>query len=118
MPHHSCAMQRLGSDDTEIKIKNLRSPAFTSTDPGATSRHSNAVTLALAMSPSPMNATGRFRLRDLLPFGPGRHPRPRPFVEMAQVVWENRDNLPRLARPDPRRECDGCAPDRAGCAMT
>jgi molybdopterin-dependent oxidoreductase alpha subunit len=56
-----------------------------------------------------MHATGRFRLRDLLPFGPGRHPRPRPFVEMAQVVWENRDNLPYAWRILTHGVCDGCA---------
>src|SRR5262245_34360534 len=61
------------------------------------------------MSPTPLNATGRFRLRDLLPFGPGRHPRPRPFLEMAQVVWENRDNLPYAWRILNHGVCDGCA---------
>lgn len=52
---------------------------------------------------------GRFRLRDLLPFGPRRHPRPRPFVEMAKVAWENRDNLPYAWRILTRGVCDGCA---------
>jgi len=52
---------------------------------------------------------GRFRLRDLLPFGPGRHPRPRPFVEMAQVVWENRDNLGYAWRILNHGVCDGCS---------
>jgi molybdopterin-dependent oxidoreductase alpha subunit len=52
---------------------------------------------------------GRFRLRDLVPFGPGRHPRPRPFVEMAQVVWENRDNLPYAWRILAHGVCDGCS---------
>src|SRR5262245_38297440 len=61
------------------------------------------------MSPKPMHASGRLQLRDLLPFGPGRHPRPRPFVEMAQVVWENRDNLPYAWRILTRGVCDGCA---------
>src|SRR5262252_3277902 len=61
------------------------------------------------MSPSPLNATGRFRLRDLLPFGPGRHPRPRPFVEMAQIAWENRDNLPYAWRILRHGVCDGCS---------
>jgi len=56
-----------------------------------------------------MHASGRLQLRDLLPFGPGRHPRPRPFVEMAQVVWENRDNLPYAWRILTRGVCDGCA---------
>ncbi len=59
---------------------------------------------------SPLTSSrGRFRLRDLLPFGPGRHPRPRPFVEMAQVAWENRDNLPYAWRILNRGVCDGCA---------
>src|SRR5437867_1824331 len=62
------------------------------------------------MSPSPMTSSGgRFRLRDLLPFGPGRHPRPRPFVEMAQVVWENRDRLPYAWRILNHGVCDGCS---------
>jgi molybdopterin-dependent oxidoreductase alpha subunit len=52
---------------------------------------------------------GRFRLRDLLPFGPGRHPRPRPFVEMVQVLWENRDNLPYAWRILTHGVCDGCS---------
>ncbi|MGH7740625.1 MAG: FdhF/YdeP family oxidoreductase [Candidatus Eiseniibacteriota bacterium] len=57
-----------------------------------------------------MNSSGgRFRLRDLLPFGPGRHPRPRPFLEMAQVVWENRDNLPYAWRILNHGVCDGCS---------
>src|SRR6266850_2869392 len=62
------------------------------------------------MSTSPMTSSGgRFRMRDLLPLGPGRHPRPRPFLEMAQVVWENRDNLPYAWRILTRGVCDGCS---------
>ena len=57
-----------------------------------------------------MNSSGgRFRLRDLIPFGPGRHPRPRPFLEMAQVVWENRDNLGYAWRILNHGVCDGCS---------
>src|SRR6267378_3493706 len=52
---------------------------------------------------------GRFRWRDLLPLGPRRHPRPRPFVEMAQVVWENRDNLGYAWRILNHGVCDGCS---------
>src|SRR5262245_36496368 len=52
---------------------------------------------------------GGFRLRDLLPFGPNRHPRPRPFLEMAQVVWDNRDNLPYAWRILKHGVCDGCS---------
>jgi molybdopterin-dependent oxidoreductase alpha subunit len=52
---------------------------------------------------------GRFRLRDLPPVGPRRHPRPRPFVEMLQVVWENRDNLPYAWRILTHGVCDGCS---------
>jgi molybdopterin-dependent oxidoreductase alpha subunit len=52
---------------------------------------------------------GRFRLRDLLPLGPGRHPRPRPYVEMLQVAWENRDNLPYAWRILNHGVCDGCS---------
>ena len=52
---------------------------------------------------------GRFRLRDLVPFGPARHPRPRPFLEMAQVLWENRDNLPYAWRILNHGVCDGCS---------
>jgi molybdopterin-dependent oxidoreductase alpha subunit len=52
---------------------------------------------------------GRFRVRDLLPFGRNRHPRPRPFLEMAQVVWENRDNLPYAWRILNHGVCDGCS---------
>src|SRR5215203_2924268 len=52
---------------------------------------------------------GGFRLRDLLPFGPGRHPRHRPFLEMAKVVWENRDNLPYAWRILNEGVCDGCS---------
>jgi len=59
---------------------------------------------------APLNSSGgRFRLRDLLPIGPRRHPRPRPFVEMAQVVWENRDNLPYAWRILNHGVCDGCS---------
>ncbi|HKQ59335.1 MAG TPA: FdhF/YdeP family oxidoreductase [Candidatus Eisenbacteria bacterium] len=62
------------------------------------------------MAPAPLNSSGgRFRVRDLIPFGPGRHPRPRPFVEMAQVLWENRDSLPYAWRILTRGVCDGCA---------
>src|SRR5467141_3490383 len=58
----------------------------------------------------PMDSSGgRFRLRDLIPFGPGRHPRPRPFLEMAGVLWENRDNLPYAWRILTRGVCDGCS---------
>ena len=52
---------------------------------------------------------GGFRLRDLLPFGPHRHPRPRPFVEMAQVAWQNRDNLAYAWRILAHGVCDGCS---------
>jgi molybdopterin-dependent oxidoreductase alpha subunit len=52
---------------------------------------------------------GRFRLRDLLPFGPRRHPRPRPYFEMAKIAWENRDNLPYAWRILNHGVCDGCA---------
>ena len=48
-------------------------------------------------------------MRDLLPFGPNRHPRPRPFVEMAEVLWQNRDNLPYAWRILTRGVCDGCS---------
>jgi molybdopterin-dependent oxidoreductase alpha subunit len=58
----------------------------------------------------PLRASGgRFRLRDLLPFGPRRHPRPRPFVEMAQVIWENRDRLGYAWRILEHGVCDGCS---------
>ncbi len=52
---------------------------------------------------------GRFRVRDLLPVGPKRHPRPRPFVEMARILWENRDNLPYAWRILNHGVCDGCS---------
>ena len=52
---------------------------------------------------------GSFRARDLLPIGPGRHPRPRPFVEMAQVAWQNRDNLSYAWRILSHGVCDGCS---------
>jgi molybdopterin-dependent oxidoreductase alpha subunit len=62
------------------------------------------------MSSGPLTSSGGgFRLRDLLPFGPRRHPRPRPFVEMAQVAWQNRDNLPYAWRILTRGVCDGCS---------
>ena len=58
----------------------------------------------------PLNSSGgRFRIRDLLPFGPRRHPRPRPFVEMAQVLWENRDQLGYAWRILNHGVCDGCS---------
>src|SRR5258706_7236036 len=52
---------------------------------------------------------GRFRPRDLIPFGPGRHPRHRPFLEVAEVLWENRDNLPYAWRILNHGVCDGCS---------
>src|SRR3989442_2982430 len=55
------------------------------------------------------SSRGRFRLRDLLPFGPGRHPRPRPYVEMAKLAWENRDNLAYAWRILAHGVCDGCS---------
>jgi molybdopterin-dependent oxidoreductase alpha subunit len=62
------------------------------------------------MSPSPTTTSGgRFRLRDLFPIGLKRHPRPRPFAEMAQVLWENRDNLPYAWRILNHGVCDGCS---------
>ena len=62
------------------------------------------------MSPSPLTSSGgRPRWRDLLPFGPGRHPRPRPYWEMLQVAWENRDNLPYAWRILNHGVCDGCS---------
>src|SRR6185436_1179802 len=62
------------------------------------------------MAPTPLTTSGgRFRLRDLLPFGPRRHPRPRPFLEMAQVAWENRDQLGYAWRILNHGVCDGCS---------
>ncbi len=62
------------------------------------------------MASSPLTSSGgRFRLRDLLPVGSGRHPRPRPYLEMLQVAWENRDNLPYAWRILTRGVCDGCS---------
>jgi len=62
------------------------------------------------MTPHPLHSSrGRFRLRDLLPFGPGRHPRPRPYFEMAKIAWENRDNLPYAWRILVHGVCDGCS---------
>jgi molybdopterin-dependent oxidoreductase alpha subunit len=52
---------------------------------------------------------GRFRLRDLIPFGPRRHPRPRPYFEMVKVAWENRDNLAYAWRILNHGVCDGCS---------
>jgi len=52
---------------------------------------------------------GRFRLRDLLPYGPKRHPRPRPYLEMAKIAWENRDNLGYAWRILNHGVCDGCS---------
>src|SRR5439155_12724700 len=62
------------------------------------------------MPPRPTTASGgRFRVRDLLPVGPRRHPRPRPYLEMLQVAWENRDNLPHAWRILSHGVCDGCS---------
>ncbi|HEY2954064.1 MAG TPA: FdhF/YdeP family oxidoreductase [Candidatus Eisenbacteria bacterium] len=62
------------------------------------------------MSPHPLHSSrGRFRLRDLIPFGPRRHPRPRPYFEMAKIAWENRDNLPYAWRILVHGVCDGCS---------
>ncbi len=62
------------------------------------------------MTSGPFTSSGGgFRLRDLLPFGPRRHPRPRPFVEMAQVAWQNRDNLGYAWRILTHGVCDGCS---------
>ena len=62
------------------------------------------------MSSGPTTSSGgAFRVRDLIPVGPKRHPRPRPFVEMARIVWENRDNLPYAWRILNHGVCDGCS---------
>ncbi|HYM79776.1 MAG TPA: FdhF/YdeP family oxidoreductase [Candidatus Limnocylindria bacterium] len=62
------------------------------------------------MTSTPMTSGGgRFRLRDLIPFGPKRHPRPRPYLEMLEVAWQNRDNLPYAWRILTRGVCDGCS---------
>ncbi len=59
---------------------------------------------------SPLSSSGgRLRLRDLAPVGPARHPRPRPFVEMAEVAWENRDQLAYAWRILTHGVCDGCS---------
>jgi len=55
------------------------------------------------------SSRGNFRVRDLVPVGPRRHPRPRPFVEMARILWENRDNLPYAWRILNHGVCDGCS---------
>src|SRR5438105_14666111 len=59
---------------------------------------------------SPLSSGGgRLRVRDLLPVGPARHPRPRPFAEMAGVAWENRDQLAYAWRILNHGVCDGCS---------
>jgi len=63
-----------------------------------------------SLKSSPLTTSGgRFRLRDLTPIGPHRHLRPRPYIEMAQVAWENRDNLGYAWRNLTRGVCDGCS---------
>src|SRR5437899_12871913 len=42
------------------------------------------------------------------PFGFG-HQKPHHYVEMAQVLWENRDNLPYAWRILNHGVCDGCS---------
>src|SRR5213593_1375881 len=62
------------------------------------------------MASHPLHSSGgRFRLRDLLPFGARRHPRPRPYFEMLRIAWENRDNLPYAWRILTHGVCDGCS---------
>src|SRR5262249_47447115 len=39
------------------------------------------------------SSAGRFRLRDMIPFGPGRHPGPRPFLEWRGRAGKTRDQL-------------------------
>jgi molybdopterin-dependent oxidoreductase alpha subunit len=62
------------------------------------------------MAPHPTHSSGgRFRLRDLIPVGVKRHPRPRPYLEMAKIAWENRDNLAYAWRILNHGVCDGCS---------
>src|SRR5688572_31002632 len=53
------------------------------------------------------------RLSVLSPFGVG-HTKPRHFTGMAQVAWQNRDNLPYAWKVLSRGVCDGCALGVAG----
>lgn len=60
--------------------------------------------------PSPLSSSGgRFRPQDLVPVLPGSHPRPNTWLEMAQVAWENRDNLGYAWRILQHGVCDGCS---------
>src|SRR5262245_44434012 len=62
------------------------------------------------MAPHPTHSSGgHFRLRDLIPVGAKRHPRPRPYFEMAKIAWENRDNLAYAWRILNHGVCDGCS---------
>ncbi|HEX9794989.1 MAG TPA: molybdopterin-dependent oxidoreductase [Planctomycetota bacterium] len=51
----------------------------------------------------------RRSFRDRLPFGIGARDKPRHFLEMAGVVWENRDNLGYAWRILKNGVCDGCS---------
>src|ERR1041384_3376417 len=53
------------------------------------------------------------RFRRLIPFGIG-HTKPRHFTAMAQIVWQNRDNLGYGWKVLSRGVCDGCALGVAG----
>src|SRR5580765_670012 len=52
-------------------------------------------------------------IHSFVPFGLGRR-KPHHFLDMARIVWENRDNLPYAWRVLTRGVCDGCALGTAG----
>lgn len=60
-----------------------------------------------------IRASRREKWLKLVPFGLGQA-KPKHFRNMAEVVWENRDNLPYAYKVLSRGVCDGCALGVAG----
>src|SRR5688572_2770500 len=60
----------------------------------------------------PVRRKGAARV-SLVPFGLG-FAKPRHFLEMGRIAWENRDNLPHAYRVLSQGVCDGCALGTSG----
>lgn len=59
--------------------------------------------------PAPLPGSAGEKLLELLPFGIGKKAKPRHFIDMMKIVWENKDSLGYGMRILNHGVCDGCS---------
>jgi molybdopterin-dependent oxidoreductase alpha subunit len=59
--------------------------------------------------PQPLPGGAAEKLLELLPFGVGKKSKPRHFIDMMKIAWENKDSLGYAMRILNHGVCDGCS---------